>query len=196
MQDFSEFALKYRKEFTRDIVKEPALTYFYNDLKVVFPRARYIMIQRHPLENIRSILNRLKIPGNLPEISFDDWPALIDTPVWRLALNSSWLGRESFNYVEALAQRWVIASEIYLAEPHSFTLIKYEDFLEGKVSRITQLAEAMDLPVRNGIGDSVDKQYQPKGTVVDSRVFFGEENLRVISRICEPVACRFGYEFP
>lgn len=194
LDSFDNFVYKYRKEFSRDIIKEPSLTYFYDELRMLFPSAQYVMIQRDPVQNIRSILNRLEIPGDLPAICYDEWPELVKTPVWRLAMDSSWLGRPSDFYIEALAHRWDLAAKIYLDNPDKFTLIKYEDFKKDKKNKIKSLADALGLEVVNDITNDIDQQYQRKGNSdVTGEEFFGKENLQVIRKICGHHAKCFDY---
>ncbi|RME38856.1 MAG: hypothetical protein D6788_06610, partial [Planctomycetota bacterium] len=49
--------------FSHPIIKEPSLTFFHDDLRRLFPSARFVFIVRDPRDNIRSILNRLRLPG-------------------------------------------------------------------------------------------------------------------------------------
>ena len=51
--------------FSTDIIKEPDLTFHYEALLNYFPKAKFVFVIRDPRDNIRSILNRLKISGNL-----------------------------------------------------------------------------------------------------------------------------------
>jgi len=190
----SDFVYRYRREFSREIVKEPALSFFFDGLYKLFPNAAFVMIQRHPGETIRSILNRLNIQGDLENICFDDWPALRQSPVWRLALDSAWLDRPSTNYVEALAIRWDYIAKTYLAAADRFTLIRYEDFLKDKEGEILNLARRLGLSVQHNINQELQRQYQPRGQSVDLREFFGADNYDRIRSVCEGRARYLGYE--
>ncbi|MFC3285500.1 sulfotransferase family protein [Litchfieldella rifensis] len=195
-QSFASFAVKYKKDFSKPIVKEPWLTYFYDDLVRLFPDSRYIMVMRHPLDTIRSVLNRLRIPGNLESIDYDDYSILRDKKIWRLALNSSWNGRLSRNYIEALAHRWDVSAKLYLNNKESFRLVRYEDFLRDKKHVIDILAQNMGFSVKYNIFQDVDIQYQRKGNnEIRFIEFFGTKNYETIIKICGDSAGKFGYDF-
>ena len=50
---------RYRLAFSRPVVKEPNLTFLYDELVRRFPQARVGLIIRDPRDNIRSLLERL-----------------------------------------------------------------------------------------------------------------------------------------
>tara|TARA_B100002003_G_scaffold182027_1_gene170206 strand:+ start:29553 stop:30395 length:843 start_codon:yes stop_codon:yes gene_type:complete len=194
LSSFSEFLFQKKSEFSPKILKEPSLTFFYPELVKHFPQARYAFIIRNPLENIRSILNRLNIPGDLKGVNMEDWPELSSMPTWKLALDSTWLGCPSGNYIEALAYRWNVAANVYLKNKDAMYLIKYEQFLKDKTGIVDSACDYLGLePVRN-ISEFLNKQYQSKGdSGVDLADFFGSENYNVIKKICQPLANKFGY---
>lgn len=192
---FKEVVYKYRKDFSRPIVKEPNLSYFYDEIIDILPNAKFVFIQRNPYQNIRSVLNRLKIPGHLNDINYDDWPELCHTPVWRLTLDSSWLGRPQGSYIEGMAHRWDIAAKVYFKSPERFILIKYEDFLRNKKASIEGLAGKLGLSIKEDIGSLVDVQYQRKGNPeISPNKFFGDKNQELIRKICGESARRLGYK--
>lgn len=193
--EFEEVAHRYKEDFSRAIIKEPSLSYFYKEMVGLIPNAKFVFIHRNPYQNIRSILNRLKVPGNLQGIDYNDWPELKKTPVWRLALDSSWLGRPQGTYIEGMAHRWDVAARTYLDAKDDFISIRYEEFTQNKKAVIENLAHQLGLTVRKDISASVDVQHQPKGNRgVSPCDFFGEENLAVIRNICSESAEQLGYE--
>lgn len=182
---FNEFIKKYCGEFSNEIIKEPFLTFYINDLLKAFPAAKFVFIVRDPFQNIRSILNRLKIPGNLDDIDLFDWDELNKVPVWRLALQSEMLGINSANYIEAMANRWNYAVESYLHNKDKFILVKYEDFVQDKNSFISDLASQLGLKIQGDISSLINVQFQPKGDCnVDLNMFFGEKNYQTIQKTC------------
>lgn len=194
LSDFSDFIFEYRREFDREIVKEPSLTFFYNELSRVIPKSKYAFIVRNPFDNIRSILNRLKIPGDLESINIEDWPELSYMPTWKLAVDSTWLGCPKGSYIEALAYRWCVAADAYLENMDDMYLIKYEDFLKDKVGVIDDVCQYFGLASDNDISEFLDKQYQKKGKRgTDLLQFFGGGNYGRIKKICEDRARKFGY---
>ena len=193
VEGFDDFVYRYRREFFRKIVKEPGLTFDYEDLKVFFPKARFVMIMREPKDNVRSILNRLKVPGNLKWLEPEEWPELKKSPAWRINLDSSWLGHWPESYVDSLAYRWRLSAEIYFSKPDEFILIKYEDFLSDKKGVVEGLARELGFDVVSDISGKVDNQYQRKGArVADYDAYFGE-NIACISKQCDDFAARLGY---
>lgn len=191
---FSDFVYRYKDDFSKKIIKEPSLTFYKDDLDKIFPNSNYIFISRNPIDNIRSILNRLKIPGHLPDIEYDDWDELNMYPIWRLALDSTWLGQPRGNYIEALAYRWCVAAESYLSSPNDVFLVRYEDFKVDKVGTIDLICDQFDLPKVQDIRESQNRQYQAKGmSEIDPVEFFGIDNLEKIKTICGDTAIKFGY---
>ncbi|NEP45581.1 MAG: hypothetical protein F6K35_42755, partial [Okeania sp. SIO2H7] len=65
---FSEFVQLNKLDFSRDIVKEPNLTLLDRELAEYFPNSDFVFVIRDPRDNIRSILNRLQLPGNLTKL--------------------------------------------------------------------------------------------------------------------------------
>ena len=195
VMSFENLAYEYKSDFCRSIIKEPSLTYFSQELFELLPKAKFVFIQRDPFQNIRSILNRLKIPGDLDTISYNDWPELCRTPVWRLTMDSSWLGRRKGSYIEGMAHRWDLSARTYLDAKEKFFLIKYEDFVKDKKKSVELLAAHLGLTIRNDISLSVDIQYQPKGyDNVPLSNSFGKKNMNIIRTICGESANALGYD--
>ncbi len=195
---FDRFIDKHQYCFAADIVKDPYLIFFCGELLKSFPEAKFVFINRDPRDNIRSILNRLEIPGNLRELELNyqkklpklprgsDWPEIIEGLLPPVSGN---------NYIERLAHRWNLAVDIYQANRDRLVYIRYEDFLINKVGFINDLAKKMKLEPINDISDQVDVQYQPRGdchiTWID---FFEEDNLARIESICQERMKLFDYQ--
>jgi len=193
-QSFTSFVMKHEKDFLRDIVKEPWLTYFYYELQEVFPNSQYVMVMRNPFDTIRSVLNRLGVPGDRETISFSDYRSLRDIKIWRLALNSTWHGKPSEDYISALANRWDISAKIYLDNKDRFRLIRYEDFLKNKETTINDLVKDLGYECKGNIKSHVDTQYQVKGNNKATALeFFGKDNYNKIDAICRANASLLGY---
>lgn len=180
---FAEFVRVNKLDFSREIVKEPNLTLFYKELIEYFPRSQFIFVIRDPRDNIRSILNRLKIPGNLSSLSPEYRGEM--TPAWDLIVDSQWLGVKGDNYIEMLADRWNLMTDVFLTNRQQMILSRYEVFVKDKVAEIERLAQYLNLPQVNDISEKVDIQFQPKGNnKVKWEDFFGAENLTKIEQIC------------
>lgn len=169
--------------FSRKIIKEPNLTFLYPQMKKIFPNSKFVLIVREPQANIRSLLNRVNVSGDLSE--FKDYAKLPKNWHSIFTHNFSEGQNNAANYTEILAHRWKKATEIYTKHPQDIQLVKYEDFTKNKAEYIYELAKRLDLEVKNKIESFVDIQYQPKGKQPLSYTdFFGEANLNKIKKIC------------
>ena len=68
----TDFINKNKYEFSADIIKEPHLSIFFDELKTEYPQSRFVMIIRNPFDNIRSILDRLDVVGNKTKLNKKD----------------------------------------------------------------------------------------------------------------------------
>jgi hypothetical protein len=189
---FSEFYFDYRFRFNYQIIKEPNLTFFYPEIKNLFPKAIFIFVIRDPRDNIRSFLNRMNIDGDLISLEKSN----IKMPEkWKIAFDNKQWNSKYEHYIEILADRWRFITEIYLQNPNEFIQVKYEDFKESKIESIRNLAQRLGIAEKNDISSKVDIQYQPKGNNNTSWIdFFGEENLHRIEIICKDHMLQFGYK--
>ena len=190
--DFETFIKRNRLDFSREIIKEPNLTIFYQDLLKHFPEAKFAFVIRDPRQNIRSILNRLRLPGNLDDITETHRRRIKKS--WNLILDGRWLGFKGGDYIEMLALRWNYFSDVYLRDSSNMVLVKYEEFLKDKIGAIHKLAETLGLDPGYNIQDKVNIQYQPRGSRhVNISIFFGARNLTKIETICRDKMKLFGY---
>jgi hypothetical protein len=194
---FQDFVERNKYDFSKEVVKEPSLTFLYNDLRQRFPQSKYVFIIRDPRDNIRSILNRVGISGNLQRIDDPDSQSkLANAPKdWERVIDSRWMGDIDGNhYIEWMAHRWNKAVDIYKEHADQMVLIRYEDFVKDKEGKMKGLASQLGLESVNDISSKVDIQYQPAGNrKVDKNEFFGEANLAKIQSICGSRMEEFGY---
>jgi hypothetical protein len=177
------FVKRNKLDFSRDIIKEPSLSVFFPELVAYFPDARFVMVIRDPRDNIRSMLNRLEIPGTADELT-GKYKSQI-TRAWELIVDGGWLGLDGSNYIEMLAQRWNFIVDSYLADKDQMTLLQYEAFLEDKTGAISQLAQTLGLDIRHDISHRVDHQFQPAGDHnISWSNFYGPVNLARIETVC------------
>lgn len=189
---FEAYLRQNKLPFSRDVVKEPGLTCLYPAVRRHFPSARVVMIVRDPRDNIRSVFNRLNLPGDRATLDAETFDALPD--VWKIVVDSRWLGLDADDYVEMAARRWCHLADVYLDHADAMTLVRFEDFLDDKVGCIDALADRLDLPRVHDIHDKVDVQYQPRGNrSVTWSDFFGETNLRRIESVCRTRMTALGY---
>jgi len=190
-QRFKDFVRCYPRPFSCDLIKEPLLTFIYEEVKQVFPSARYVLVVRDPRDNVRSFLNRMRIPGDLVFLDVNDWniPTL-----WLRAFDAVLWRTQSSHYIDMLAERWNSATDVFLQQQHEIQLIRYEEFVLDKIGSIADLAARLDVKAKADIHTKVDIQYQPKGQRnVTWLEFFGQENLWRIENICGERMLKLGY---
>lgn len=197
-------AEKNPESFRATVVKDNDFTFLYPSLARAFPDAGFVFIVRDPRQNIRSILNRLQLPGDLDGLSEEQYAHLRKkVSGWHTILTGSSFGpgdgssdgSSPGHYIDVLADRWVRANEVYLAASDRMTLVRYEDFDAAKRPVVERLATELGFPVVNDISPSKDKQYQPLGDrSVTPEAFFGAENLERVERRCASLMPSFGYE--
>lgn len=191
---FEEFVARHLHWFRHDIIKEPSFTFLYPHLRRVFPRARFVYILRDPLQNIRSILDRVGLPGNLEDLEEEHRARYRSLRQWRLFMEGICPPTDYAHYIDILAERWRLAADVYTSRPSDFHLVRYEDFRKEKKRTIEQLAADLGLKVVTDISAEVDRPYQQPGNPnVDLRAFFGDRNLERIARICGDHMDRLGY---
>lgn len=189
---FEQFVHRFRSDFARDVVKDPHLTFLYPRLRDRFPRAQFVMVVRDPRDNIRSILNRLDLPGDLEDIGPEAYRTM--RPLWEAILKSPWLPIEGSTYIERLASRWALGAGVYLEHEGPIELIRYEDFMADKKGAIAALADRLDVRRTGSIEQRLDTRFQPPGDrSVGWLEFFGPANLDAIERICGAEARALGY---
>ena len=184
-----DFATRYAWYFRRGVIKDPWLTPHYERLRVALPGARFVLVVRDPRANLRSVLDRLALPGDCAGN-----PAGLDRlPTgWRALLSGAVEGQT--HYIEGLAERWQAAATADAAGDQLICL-RYEDFNRDKEGTIAALAERLGRPGAIDISVSVDRAYQPAGRSrdVDWHAFYGSDNLQRLERICRAGMHRFGY---
>lgn len=192
--NFVTIVKRYKSYFSTNLIKEPEMTFFADEVFKTFSHAKYVFVVRDPRDNIRSILNRMKIPGHLEEIDELSFFALKIT--YQPMLDAKiWGGNKSENYVCALAHKWNRAVDNYLQHKDRMILAKYEDFLADKYGFIAKIAQQLHIPEKANISDKLDVQYQPAGDRnISWEAFFGVENLKHIEHICSSRMKVFDYK--
>lgn len=191
---FASIVNRHRFYFSSKLIKEPNMTFFADRVIQKFPNARYLFVIRDPRDNIRSLLNRMKIPGHLGGLDEISLPTASLNRYRELLAAGTWGGDMAENYIGALAHKWNRAVDNYLLYRHRMTLAKYEDFLIDKYGFIAGLARQFGVQEKNNITDVLDVQYQARGDRdIAWECFFGVKNLMSIERICGSRMKEFGY---
>ena len=189
-----EFVSKHKLYFSKGVIKDPGLTYYCGELRAFFPHGRFVFIIRDPRENIRSILNRLNIPGKFDELSKEITDNLPGHKMWRDYVEGTIPRVGGNNYIEKLASQWNRVADIYTKHAETLTLIRYEDFVKDKIGSLVSLANSVGLGYKHNIDHLLDVQFQPKGDHSLSWLeFYGKDNLCRIETICGNHMRRFGY---
>lgn len=190
--EFEDLIRRNPLDFSRPIVKEPNLTLFYDDLRKRFPHSRFVFVVRDPRDNIRSLLNRLRIAGDLDLLT----PAHCTNvdPGFALLLDGRWCGIDADpHYIDQLAERWNVCADVYLDHSEDLALLRYEDFRTDRKAAIEDLARRLDLEVERDISNKVDIQFQRAGDLnVSWSDFFGA-NLARIENCCRERMSKFSY---
>ena len=188
----NDFINHNKQYFSVEIIKEPNFTFLYEDVIKCFPTAKFIFINRDPRDNIRSILNRLNVPGNLTQLSDCQLESM--TLGWQLVMEGKYPSVLGNNYIEKLAYRWNIAADTYIKNADNIIYIAYENFLEDKQAKIISLAEKIGVNIEHDISQELNIQYQPKSNNNASWLeFFGAKNLAHINDICGDKIKLFNY---
>lgn len=181
--------------FATDIIKDPNFVFFHYAMRKCFPNGRFIFIVRDPRDNIRSILNRLDVPGNLRALEGAYKESYFDRVGWKLVMEGRLPDVAGATYIERLANRWNLVVETYIDHQDDMVLIRYEDFVKDKAGVIAQLARQVGLIPRRDITAFMDVQYQPRGDhSITWSEFFGVDNLHRIETICSSRMSYFGYK--
>ncbi len=186
-----ELMRRYPRIFRGALIKDPNLIFFYDDLSAAYPDAGWVFTIRDPRDNIRSILNRLRLPGRAAELA----PLISNTQgAWRRVLEGrspTLQGRDPF---ERMARRWVAMAEIADRAGERVVVSRYEDFMLDKETQIASLCRDVGLDPLHSIAEQMDVQFQPKG---DRRAvwgeFYGPDELATIDAVCGPWLEKFGY---
>lgn len=180
-----------RIEFARPVIKECNLTFVYEQVRVLYPQARQVFVVRDPRDNLRSILDRLDLPGQVATVSLPD-PLRAH---WGHVLDNTWMGAPAGNPVCSLAWRWARALAVYRQYPGEFIRIRYEDFLANPEDAIAQLCVALNVPQKRQISNWKMHPFQPPGRNRGCPWpdFFGADPLAHIEDICAEGMAEMGY---
>ncbi len=186
-----ELMNRYRRLFRGSLIKDPNFVYFHEELAERWPSASWVFTVRDPRDNIRSILNRLRLPGTNVAIEaakpgiHGNWADVL------AGRNPELAGR---NPIERMAYRWVRNAEIIAGLAGVGIVSRYEDFERDKEGTIAQLCRTAGLTPNFTLGTATDQQFQPRGNrEVSWYEFFGHEELKTIDGVCSSWLAHFGY---
>ena len=181
-----------RYYFRRDLVKENELTAATDSLLEVFPRARPVFVVRHPVQNVRSILDRVSLPGRpLPFETLD-----LSGGGWERIVRGHDYGIEADDHITSLALRWCRTTTIYLRHSDRLHLVRYEDFMSDKLGTINALATRLGVEPKEDIRPLLDVPFQPRGDhrSTPPNDFFSDQALDIIHERCVDGMSALNYE--
>ena len=171
--------------FSAPIGKDPDFVFILPELIKLFPKAKFMFIIRDPRDTIRSICNRLDLPGN---IAGDNNKHYTIPSAWKDCIEGKNPHFPGTNYIEILAHRWVKMSQIYLENSHHCIRVNYEDFRAGKSNTISKIVRELNTVQEHDIDHMKDIQFQPRGNPnVSWEEFYGENQLKTIEDITRHV---------
>lgn len=158
-------------DFSKDIIKEPTASILIDKIDACFKMNQFVFIYRNPHDVIRSILNRLKLPGNQQDINIE---AVHEN--WRIHFNNG------ANYIDSLIDLWisVYAQSNYIDDKRCI-FVKYENFLKDKEIFIDTLCDKLNFKKVQDTTHLLDYNFQPKGNPEVNLInFFGQHNYDLI----------------
>lgn len=192
----ANYVIRNRRFFSNELIKDPNFIFLLDDLRKVFPKGKFVFICRDPRQNLRSLLDRVRLPGNKDQLDEMDHEQLRRMgAAWMMVpKNFDLVGGE--NYIDIMAERWNAGCDVFLRHKDLFTLIRYEDFVADKVAEIQKLARTLHLSIVKDITPELDKQFQPAGQRrnVEVATIFGSSNLDRINLRCHERMTALGYE--
>lgn len=188
---FDRYVRRNAADFARRLVKEPGLTYIHEQLVRRWPDSSIAIVVREPVATIRSVLERLGIPGDRATIGDVELQGVPQS--WRMVLDNRWLGVEADHYIDQLAERWCIAARLAIANRDQWSVVRYEDFVQDKIGVIDSLAGDFGFPIVADIGAFLDRPFQPRGLRRDPAEVFGS-NLQRITERTDALVRELGYQ--
>ena len=183
-----DYVSRYPVAFRKCIIKEPNLTLMGPQLAERFPDARWVMVIRDPVQNIRSLLDRVGVAGDLDHLDGDairalqaPWNLLFEHPTG----DADW----PEHYIDQLAERWCLFAQVTWKMPTVPIVVRYEDFSKDKQGCIESLANELGETVRVDIASRVDIARQPAGArrMRPEADVFGNNLARIHARCADVI---------
>ncbi|QSS98032.1 hypothetical protein [Psychroflexus sp. ALD_RP9] len=168
--DFKKHLYKNSYPFSKKIIKEPNLVFLVDQIISYYKQPKIVIIKRDKEKNIKSILDRLNLPGDLVSNPRPD------------KVNKNWhslLFENDRHYVKTLSKKYDLAqNNLKKLSSLNPIFIQYEDFLKDKKSTISHLTSTLDLSEKNDITSILDKPFQPSSKNKKSVDEFFGNNLK------------------
>lgn len=182
----NSYVHKHSYPFSKDFIRFPIEPQSMVKANSFFSLNKYIITIRKPADNIKSILSRLKIPGDLDELEVSEHNI---HPMWMKMLT------KKQNYIDSIIQCWLEAyDQPQFIDSEKSVLFKYEDFVTDKTGYIAQKVIELGYMQKKSIDHLIDVQYQPKGIRTSNLKFFGKHNFEKIIAKTGSIASKYGYD--
>ncbi|MCB9777869.1 MAG: sulfotransferase [Alphaproteobacteria bacterium] len=192
-KSFDDFLHHNAVDLSRRIVKDACLAALAAPLAARFPAARFVFVVRDPRATVRSVLDRVGLPGDRAHY---DEAILAGVPrAWREVLLPA--GADAGDVVAHIAERWRQQARVALAGDLPVRVIRYEDFCRAPRAETEAVARDVGLPVLPGDDRAARQQWQPAG---EHRgrwpAFLGDANVARIDALCRDEMRAFHYGGP
>jgi len=206
----------FKELFSMELAKDPLATPVARRLASAWPSLsshggplRLYFVARNPFDCVRSLVEHLGLrtrvssmaeqrfrvdEGHLPRHFTAGKQQYLDITREGLAYTG---------YIDAVAQRWALTVDEYLACPTKFVLVRYEDFVAAPVEQTKLLLEQLGLPdlwlpgaaERVVAATAVRYQTQGQRKGKSPAEVFGDPMLSRLVEALNPRMERFGYQF-
>lgn len=170
---------EFQGEMSYQLIKEPMLTLAMEQVKLAFPLAHIIHVQRSYQENIQSFLGRL---GYASIVSHDFYEYQgrnkLIAKSWNRILEHSWKGAKPYSFENLLDAKQIFDSR---GRSSADIFVRYEKFTDNKVEAISKILDQLHMQAREVLPSVIlDRQYQPSSTKFTSEKFFSDEQMSLI----------------
>lgn len=183
----------------KGLTKEGHLTLFFPEIHTMCPNTHFYFTIRHPVNNIVSIMDRLKLkPADLMK---HPKQLKLDKVGWRDVVDMSYAGVHEPNILSALTTRWNLIARTYLDAPKGLiTLVRFEDLesSDTRKSAVSKATIALNSSAAINMESALlqfNNHEQPTGShhSVDRRAFLGDSLYDTIVKQCSENMKAFGY---
>lgn len=165
--------------FSTRIVKEPNATMYPEAVLNAVPDSKHLLLVRAPVDNIRSHLDRVRIPGNATSIEGLEIP-----PAYKRFFERN----SDLPPALALARRWKRAHANTIWKGEQTAIFFYEDLIKKPELVVEKAVQHLGLPSVNSVDSVLATQFQSRGKnrKVEAETFFGPELAQEIRGYTRP----------